>query len=518
MKTKRLLSLLLSLSLCGTMCTAVSAKGIDGRPTEAPVINVSFSETELTDNPITVTLDITDDEEIVKVNYVRKSVGVMYMGYNDDGSNPEWSGSIPYYIDYEKEIAEYEERYIEAINNDEPIETRAEFNEKLVGNRYKGMVVDDYYSNINYPDAFEPVTVENNQFTVTVNADYIIYAEDKSGNKTMKVIEINNINVASFDFKVTFTQDYSDEYIGYVELENLVENKNSPLTDIVFYRQAIDTQPAGGAYSDYQRYCSSVINRVKFKGYNIEPVDGKYYIKDFGTYRIYLVSSWGNIMSTRLQIEPPGEKTSRILCSSVSGGKSSKIIVGVEGEDTVMLEYAKCTEESGSSADEDTFAAAENRQTITDNSFTVEENGDYIVCAMSADGNASYQVINVSGITDSPSDENYLYEITDMSILTPSGGALIVPPQDENFMVEVTVNKKEAGDTKDYIFAAVYDTNGMLISLDYVRANFAPNYDYSFGFNIPAQSSKIGSIKAFIWDGFDSMNPLACSKTLTFSE
>ena len=39
--------------------------------------------------------------------------------------------------------------------------------------------------------------------------------------EVIEEIEINNINVASFDFKVTFTQDYSDEYISTYILEAL---------------------------------------------------------------------------------------------------------------------------------------------------------------------------------------------------------------------------------------------------------------------------------------------------------
>ena len=62
-------------------------------------------------------------------------------------------------------------------------------------------------------------------------------------------------------------------------------------------------------------------------------------------------------------------------------------------------------------------------------------------------------------------------------------------------MAEVAVYKNEARDTEDYVFVAVYDKNGMLLNIDYVRSNFAPNYDYSIGFNIPAQNREIGSIK-----------------------
>ena len=49
-----------------------------------------------------------------------------------------------------------------------------------------------------------------------------------------------------------------------------------------------------------------------------------------------------------------------------------------------------------------------------------------------------------------------------------------------------------------------------------MRSNFAPNYDYSIGFNIPAQNREIGSIKAFVWSGFDNAEPLAEAKAVEF--
>ena len=110
---------------------------------------------------------------------------------------------------------------------------------------------------------------------------------NRSENYAFYEEEISQILVEEKSLRNKYLIEFSNKkemarFYNFINQEekklDIVENKNSPLTDIVFYRQTIDTQPAGGAYSDYQRYCSSVINRVKFKGYNIEPVDGKYYI------------------------------------------------------------------------------------------------------------------------------------------------------------------------------------------------------------------------------------------------
>ena len=103
-----------------------------------------------------------------------------------------------------------------------------------------------------------------------------------------------------------------------------------------------------------------------------------------------------------------------------------------------------------------------------------------------------------------------------MSILSISGDKLETPPENASFIVETSVNKKKDNNTKDYIFVAIYAKNGILLNLDYVKANFAPNYDCSFGFNIPASLGEIGEIKTFIWDKFNSLNPLAGTKSISF--
>ncbi len=113
--------------------------------------------------------------------------------------------------------------------------------------------------------------------------------------------------------------------------------------------------------------------------------------------------------------------------------------------------------------------------------------------------------------------EKYLYEIMDLTIQTQSGEELSTPPENQNFVAEVKVNKTETSDNEDYILAAVYDTKGILLSLDYVKANL-PVGEYSFGFNIPAQSAEIGSVKAFVWSSLTSAEPLAETKTLIFMQ
>lgn len=146
-----------------------------------------------------------------------------------------------------------------------------------------------------------------------------------------------------------------------------------------------------------------------------------------------------------------------------------------------------------------------NTITIKNNSFKVNQNGEYIICAEDINNNKTFIYININNINSTPinteqptASPNYLYDIKDLSILSISGDKLETPPENASFIVETSVNKKKDNNTKDYIFVAIYAKNGILLNLDYVKANFAPNYDCSFGFNIPASLGEIGEIKTFI--------------------
>lgn len=108
----------------------------------------------------------------------------------------------------------------------------------------------------------------------------------------------------------------------------------------------------------------------------------------------------------------------------------------------------------------------------------------------------------------------YPYEITLLRFADASGNEIVLTEQGKSFIVEADIVKHEGRDEKDYLFVAVYDEDGALMSMDYVKAKFAIDSDCSFGFNIPAQKKAVGSVKAFVWNTFNSMEPLAETKIL----
>ena len=111
------------------------------------------------------------------------------------------------------------------------------------------------------------------------------------------------------------------------------------------------------------------------------------------------------------------------------------------------------------------------------------------------------------------------YIINGMSILNQVGEVISTAPQiNENFNVKIEVNKIKSNDINGYIILAVYDMKGGLLNIDCAEANFDTNSDYaSCDFSIPAQRAEIDSIRAFIWSGVNSMNPLAETKTIYFT-
>lgn len=111
-------------------------------------------------------------------------------------------------------------------------------------------------------------------------------------------------------------------------------------------------------------------------------------------------------------------------------------------------------------------------------------------------------------------EDKYPYVIEGMSLLSASGEELTDIPTDSSFITEVTLSKVKDRNAKDYIFVAAYGTDGRLLNLDYVKADFVVNSECSFGFNIPVQKESIGLIKAYVWDSFSSMETLAESKMI----
>lgn len=115
-------------------------------------------------------------------------------------------------------------------------------------------------------------------------------------------------------------------------------------------------------------------------------------------------------------------------------------------------------------------------------------------------------------ITAVGDEKEYPYEITSIRLTDTAGEVIAVPNIGQSFIVETGISKLRERNEQDYLFVAVYDEGGSLLNIDYVKANFTVGGEYAFGFNVPPQNKKIGYVKAFVWNTFSSMEPLAASK------
>ena len=126
--------------------------------------------------------------------------------------------------------------------------------------------------------------------------------------------------------------------------------------------------------------------------------------------------------------------------------------------------------------------------------------------------------IGVHGIGGIPVDRtfdiivrpDYTYEIGEISIAKST-------TSNDELAVNVDVEKLKDIDTPVCIFAAAYDKKGALIGMDNTQANPDLHQKSTFTFNIPTNGNTIGSVKAYIWDALDTMNPQAEAKSLDLS-
>ncbi len=123
--------------------------------------------------------------------------------------------------------------------------------------------------------------------------------------------------------------------------------------------------------------------------------------------------------------------------------------------------------------------------------------------AVSFDGERYYNKINAE----------HPYEITSIRLTDTAGEVIAMPNIGQSFIVETGISKFRERNEQDYLFVAVYDEDGVLMNMDNVRVNFTVSGEYAFGFNVPAQNKKIGYVKAFVWNTFSSMEPLAAAET-----
>ncbi|MDO5396454.1 MAG: Ig-like domain-containing protein [bacterium] len=146
---------------------------------------------------------------------------------------------------------------------------------------------------------------------------------------------------------------------------------------------------------------------------------------------------------------------------------------------------------------------------------TSEDGGYTAACTVTVTANSPV-FTQTPASTQEPA--NYPYKINELIIKSESGEILDKAPANSGFIINTKFTKIKERDAEDYVFIAVYDTDGALLNVDYIQSNLIENHTYSVGFYVPKQEKAIGSVKAFVWSGFNSTEPLAGAELLSVSE
>lgn len=175
--------------------------------------------------------------------------------------------------------------------------------------------------------------------------------------------------------------------------------------------------------------------------------------------------------------------------------------------------------DDGSSGNIYNIASVENAENTINISVVQETEGDtddivrwFLIAEIDKDLYDKDININFTDLQGS----TYSYDITEIRIFDNTGYPIDTVPQNEEFVLGIDVKKNVYLNEYAFIIGALYAPDGRLIGVYPVKIKASSNI-ISYAEHIPAQENPVGSIKAFVWDSFSSVQPLAKAKTLSFS-
>ncbi len=105
--------------------------------------------------------------------------------------------------------------------------------------------------------------------------------------------------------------------------------------------------------------------------------------------------------------------------------------------------------------------------------------------------------------------DSIVCNISEMAIKTTAGEKLSKIPK-ESFIAEINVNAIKDTDEVGYIIVGAYDENGVLVDISYVYADINIMHNSKIGVLV-RNNGNVAKVKAFVWNGWDNMLPLANS-------
>lgn len=202
-----------------------------------------------------------------------------------------------------------------------------------------------------------------------------------------------------------------------------------------------------------------------------------------------------------------------VLTSDIISVKSTHIHNWGEWSITTEPTFDKTGKAERICLDNNTHKDTVNLPVLTDK--TVWTEGLKIEPTETENGSVTYtsQYGNVQIIIPAFLGETFPYEI--MGLVLRDSDTL---PENSDFVVKYSITQIAERNTNEYdkFFVAAYDTDGELICVSLKNVRMSVGQILHLGYLIEPNDKKVGSIKAFAWDGFNSMKPLAKTKTLVF--
>lgn len=219
-------------------------------------------------------------------------------------------------------------------------------------------------------------------FDVNDNGTYYIYAVDSVGNNTTKAVTVSNIDRTAPSISAT--------------IDNM-----SLTTKVVVTANVTDNSTV------VTKYAKGSCNESYFLTEGTE-FNGSFTVTENGTYTIYAIDSAGNastysVVLNNIDSTPP----TLSLVATPTEATSGKVTIVADAYD----EYGVTTKYS-------TSETASVNGTTFENSFEVDSNGTYYVCATDLAGNntvRSIKISNIQTIVTPPSDGG-----DDVNVVTPS--------------------------------------------------------------------------------------------------
>jgi len=291
---------------------------IEPDPPISPEVDVTFSDEDWTWESVTVTIDVTSNEEIVNVRWVRAESGGNTLGS---------IARIPYNFDYrllflfDMGIAFDPEEFDEVqAMFDEYIEELGEYADiglirNFIENSFREVGVDpncggwaEWAENPeNFTDFSQPLVGD---ITTQQNGTFYIFAEDVEGNITIKEVFVGNIRTAQTELNITrHDPPINNDVVATVNIVNMEENPNAPVVERWLIPGRIVM--VGGGFRDMNIFISMFVETAQNNGTVVAETSGEFSITELdmenvtnwgNAFTLVTLDTWGNYSFTTITI------------------------------------------------------------------------------------------------------------------------------------------------------------------------------------------------------------------------